>query len=73
MATSWPWRRSKYFRLCFLTTTEADLLEAAAAAAATLVVTAESSWSTVEIIAQASDDITKVVPKMKTRSIDLCP
>jgi len=27
----------------------------------------------VEIIAQASDDIIKVVPKMKTRSSDLCP
>jgi len=52
-----------------MTTTEADLLEAAA----TLVVTVESSWSTVEMIAQASDDITKVVPKMKTRSSDLCP
>ena len=25
------------------------------------------------MIAQASDDIIKVVPKMKTRSIDLCP
>ena len=50
-------------------TTEADLLEAAA----TLVVTVESSWSSVEMIAQASDDITKVVPKVKTRSSDLCP
>jgi len=45
-------------------TTAADLLEAAA----TLVFTVESSWSTVEIIAQA-----RVVPKMKTRSSDLCP
>jgi len=71
LATSWPWRGSKYFRLCFLTTTEADLLEAAAAA--TLAFTVESSLSTVEMIAQASDDITKVVPKMKTRSSDLCP
>jgi len=50
-------------------TTEADLLEAAA----TLVVTVKSSWSTVEMIAQASDDIIKVVSKMKTRSSDLCP
>ena len=33
----------------------------------------EFSWSTVEMIAQASDDIIKVVPKMKTRSSDLCP
>jgi hypothetical protein len=49
-------------------TTEADLLEVAA----TLVFTVEFSWSTVEI-AQASDDIIKVVPKMKTRSSDLCP
>ena len=69
MATSWPRRGSVYFRLCFLTTTEADLLQAAA----TLVFTVESSWSTVEMIAQASDDIIKVVPKMKTRSSDLCP
>jgi len=51
-------------------TTEADLLEAAAA---TLVCTVESSWSTVEMIAQTSYDITKVVPKMKTRPSDLCP
>ena len=49
-------------------TSEADLLEAAA----TLVVRVKSSWSTVEMIAQASDDITKVVPKVKTRFIDLC-
>jgi len=69
LATSWPRRGSKYFRLCFLTTTEADLLEAAA----TLRVTVECSWSTVEIIAQASNDIIKVVPKVKTRSSDLFP
>ena len=50
-------------------TTEADLLEASA----TLVVTVDFSWSTVEIIAQASHDIIKVVPKVKTRSSDLCP
>jgi len=50
-------------------TTEADLLEAAA----TLVLTVEFSRSTVEMIAQASHDIIKVVPKMKTRSSDLCP
>ena len=69
MATSWPRRGSKYFRLCFLMTTEADLLEAAA----TLVAIVKSSWSTVEMIAQARYDIIKVVPKMKTRSSDLCP
>jgi len=56
-------------RLCFPMTTEADLFEAAA----TLVVTVKSSWSTVEMIVQASDDIIKVVPKVKTRSSDLCP
>jgi len=50
-------------------TTEADFLEVAAA----LVFTVESSWSTVEMTAQASDDIIKVVPKMKTRSSDLFP
>jgi len=50
-------------------TTEADLLEAAA----TLAFTVEFSLSTVEMIAQASDDIIKVVPKMKTRSSDLYP
>jgi len=49
-------------------TTESDLLKAAA----TLVVTVESSCSTVEMTAQLSDDITKVVPKVKTRSSDLC-
>jgi len=37
----------------------ADLLEAAA----TLIFTVEFSRSTVEMIAQASDDIIKVVPK----------
>ena len=50
-------------------TTEADLLEAAA----TLAFTVEFSLSTVEMIAQASDDIIKVVPKMETRSSDLYP
>jgi hypothetical protein len=50
-------------------TTEADSLEAAA----TLIFTIESSWSKVEMTAQTSDDIIKVVPKMKTRSSDLCP
>ena len=55
--------------LCVQMTTEADLLEVAA----TTVCTVESSWSTVEMIAQASDDIIKVVPNMKTRSSDLCP
>jgi len=58
----------KVLRLYFPMTSEADLLEAAA----TLVVRVKSSWSTVEMIAQASDDITKVVPKVKTRFIDLC-
>jgi len=48
---------------------EADLLEAAV----TLVVTVKSSLSTVEMMVQVSDDIIKVVPKMKTRSSDLCP
>jgi len=50
-------------------TNDADLLEAAV----TLVVIVKSSWSTVEIIVQASDDIIKVLQKMKTRSNDLCP
>jgi hypothetical protein len=50
-------------------TNEAGLLEAAV----TLVVTVKYSCSTVEMIVQASDDIIKVVPKMKTRSNDLCP
>jgi len=49
--------------------TEADLLEVAA----TRVFTVDSIWNTVEMIAQASDDIIKVVPKMKTRSSDLNP
>jgi len=40
-------------------TNEADLLEAAV----TLVVTVLSSWSAVEMIVQASDDIIEVVPK----------
>ena len=40
-------------------TNGADLLEAAV----TFVVTVKSSCSTVEMIVQASDDITKVVPK----------
>jgi len=50
-------------------TTEADLLEATA----TLVFVVEFSRSTVEMIAQANDNIIKVVPKMKTRSSELCP
>jgi len=49
-------------------TTEADLLEIAA----TLVFRFEFSRSTVEMVAQANDDIVKVVSKMKTRSSDLC-
>jgi len=40
-------------------TNDTDLLEAAV----TLVVIVKSSWSTVEIIVQANDDIIKVVPK----------
>ena len=40
-------------------TNDADLLEAAI----TLVVTVKSSWSTVEMIVHASDDIIKVEPK----------
>jgi len=40
-------------------TTETDLLEAAA----TLIFTVEFIWSTVEMIAQTSDDIIKVVHK----------
>jgi len=40
-------------------TNDADLLEAAV----TLVVAVKSSWSTVENIVQASDDIIKVVQK----------
>ena len=65
MATTWV----KVFGLCFQMTTEADLMEAAAI----LIFTVEFSWSTVEMIVQASDDIIKVVPKMKTSSCDLCP
>ena len=58
----------KVLGLCFQMTTEADLLEAAG----TLVFTVEFSWSTVEMVAQTSDDFIKVVPKMKSRSSDLC-
>ena len=53
LTTTWV----KVLRLCFPMTTEADLLEAAA----TLVVTVAFSWSTVEMLAQASHDIVKVV------------
>jgi len=38
-----------------------------------IVFAVESSWSTVEMIAQTSDDNIKVVPEMKTRSSDLFP
>ena len=55
MATAWV----KVLGLCFQMTNEADLLEAAV----TLVVTVLSSWSAVEMIVQASDDIIEVVPK----------
>ena len=65
LATTWV----KVLGICFQMTTETDFLEAAA----TLVFTVEFSWSTVEMIAQASDDIIKVVPRMKTRSSDLWP
>ena len=65
MVTAWV----KVLRLCFPMTTEVDLLEAAA----TLVVTVKSSWSIVEMIVQASDYIIKFVPKLKTRSSELCP
>ena len=69
LATSWPRRGPNYsYFVCFPMTTETDLLETAA----TIVFTVELSWSTVEMIAQGSDDIIKVVPKMKTRSSDLC-
>ena len=34
-------------------------------AAVTLVVTVKSSWGRVEMIVQASDDIIKVVPKLR--------
>jgi len=40
-------------------TNDADLLEAVV----TLVDTVKSTWCTVEMIVQASDDIIKVVPK----------
>jgi len=46
-------------QIFFPMTNDTDLLEAAV----TLVVIVKSSWSTVEIIVQASDDIIKVVPK----------
>ena len=59
MATSWPTAWLKVLKLCFPMTNEADLLEAAV----TLVITVKCSWSTVEMITQASDDIIKVVPK----------
>jgi len=58
----------KVLRLYFPMNNVTDLF----GAAVTLVVIVKSSWSTVEIIVQASDDIIKVVPKMKTRSSDLC-
>ena len=67
LATSWPTAWVKVLRLCFPMINDADLLEAAV----TLVVIVKSSWSTVEIIVQASDDIIKVVPKMKNRSSNL--
>jgi len=69
LATSWPAAWVKVLRLCFPMNNDTDLFEAAV----TLVVIVKSSWSTVEIIVQASDDVIKVVPKMKTRSSDLCP
>jgi len=59
LATSWPTAWLKVLKLCFPMTNEADLLEAAV----TLVITVKCSWSTVEMITQASDDIIKVVPK----------
>ena len=55
LATTWV----KVLGICFQMTNEADLLEAAAK----ILFKVESSWSTVEMIAQASDDIIKVVPK----------
>jgi len=55
----WPTAWVKVIRLCFPMTNYADLLEATV----TLVVIVNSSWSTVEIIVQASDDIIQVVPK----------
>jgi len=42
-------------------TNDADLLKATV----TLVVTVKSSWSTVEMTVQASDDIIKVEPKIE--------
>ena len=50
-------------------TTETGLLEAAA----TIVFKLSLIGVQLKMIAQASDDIIKVVPKMKTRSSDLCP
>ena len=58
-------RNGLYFQM----TNEADLLEAAV----TLAVTVKSSWSTVGMIVQASDDSIKCSAKMKTSSSDLCP
>ena len=55
LATTWV----KVLRLCFPMTNDADLLEAAV----TLVDTVKSSWCTVEMIDQASNDIIKGVPK----------
>ena len=55
LTTTWV----KVLGICFQITNEADLLETAA----TLVLTVEFSWSRVEMVAQASDDIIKVVPK----------
>ena len=46
-------------RLRFPMSNDVDLLEAAV----TLLVIVQSSWSTVEIIVQASDDVIKVVPR----------
>jgi len=65
LATTWV----KVLELCFQMTTESALFETAA----TLVFTVEFSWNIIEMIAQASDDIIKVVPKMKTRSSEPCP
>jgi len=59
LATNWPTAWVKVLRFCFPMTNDADLLEAAV----TLVVAVKSSWSTVENIVQASDDIIKVVQK----------
>jgi len=50
-------------------TTEADLLEVAA----TSVFTVESSWHTVEMIAQTSDDDIKVVPKWRLAPVTSAP